>query len=102
MGHPTPSSPAPEHPMNDIQDRPDSATTLLPLPTSSVLRAFAAAVDIEELVAACLAELRLAIPQLHPWRGRVNGRRVLGLHSAPEHGQPVQLGYTRVDIEFEV
>jgi len=109
--------------MQDTQDHPIGfsvaqcadgggapARTAANLPASRVLAAFALTTEVEELIDACLAELRLVIPQLRPWRGRISGRRVFGAHSLPEHGEAaargvrrgVQRGFTRIDLEFEV
>ncbi len=92
--------------MNDVRE-PDAPATLAgvlrePLPVSRLLRGFALTADIEGLIDACLAELRLVIPLLHPWRGLHSGSRVLGAHTEPLHGEPLPSGVTRVDIEFFV
>jgi hypothetical protein len=94
--------------MPDLRDPTSPTTTHAPpaqgqsLPASRVLAAFAAAQDVEQLLLACLAELRVTVPRLQPWRGRVSGRRALGAHTPSEHGRTVRLGYTRVDFEFEI
>ncbi|HTE06761.1 MAG TPA: hypothetical protein VK824_11230 [Planctomycetota bacterium] len=103
--------------MHDTQDRAglvrcaDERGGIAPaarpaLPGGRALAAFALISEVEALIDARLAELRLVIPLLAPWRGRLSGRRVLGARAPSEHGEAgeggVIRGVTRVDIEFEV